>query len=271
MSNPHDTAATLARVYGAMEDRAEETDSPAKLRVARERLALVRRHYTGRGRLLDVGCATGTFVGEAAKDGFTAVGLEASRWAVDRARAQHPAARFTLGRLEDAAIERGVFDVITLWDVLEHVRSPTETLRRLHGWLAPEGHLFLHLPDARSATAMALGRHWPMLLREHLHYFSRTTLAKLLRRAGFLCVDFQASFAEHSVAGIAARLSQQPGAVGRVFGGLVPRGALGRAMVRVPTGEMFAVARKLPEAAPLVVDTASRHPPERRGEEKTVV
>lgn len=96
------------------------------------------------GRLLDVGCAGGTFLAEAREAGFDVHGLEINAAMAESARERYDLA-VTCSSIE-AAGELGRFDVVTMMDVLEHVPAPLEALRKVHGWLRPGGVLFVRGP-----------------------------------------------------------------------------------------------------------------------------
>ncbi len=136
-------------------------------------------------RLLDVGCATGIFLEVARDAGWSGEGLDISEYALARAREKGFAAR--PGTLADADFSPRSFDVLTLWDVVEHLPDPAGALARAHRLLRPGGTLALSTPDAGSLLARLLGRRWLGFrpIDEHLYFFSRRTLAAMLAAAGF--------------------------------------------------------------------------------------
>jgi 2-polyprenyl-3-methyl-5-hydroxy-6-metoxy-1,4-benzoquinol methylase len=140
---------------------------------------------TARPRLLDVGCATGIFLEVARSAGWSGEGLDISAYALDRARAKGFAVR--RGTLEEVDVADGSFDVLTMWDFIEHVPDPAATLARAHRLLRPGGTLALSTPDAGSLLARLLGPRWLGFrsIDEHLYFFSRRTLAAMLEGAGF--------------------------------------------------------------------------------------
>jgi 2-polyprenyl-3-methyl-5-hydroxy-6-metoxy-1,4-benzoquinol methylase len=149
------------------------------------------------------------------------------------------------GLLEEVDFPPDGFEAVTLWDVLEHVGRPSDTLRRVQRWLADGGYLFLNLPDVSSWTARLMGRHWVLLLREHLWYFSPATMAAMLRRTGFELIEARPNTVHFSPANIAGRLAQQPGPIGRLGRRLSGRAGLKRMSVKFRMGEMQVVGRKL--------------------------
>ena len=247
MTNPGDDDATLARIYAALEDRVYDTEEENREAMARAHLAFVRRYCAAPGRLLDAGCATGTLVRVASEAGWQVTGLDASAWSIERARARCPQAAFVQGSLEAAAFSDASFDAVTLWDTLEHVPDPAAALRRIRTWLRPGGWLFLNVPNCESVPARILGRHWVLLLREHLWYFSPRTLGALLERCGFLAVATQPNFVVYSLANVATRLAQYDGAPARMAGRFATRAVAKRIRLRFPIGEMNVAAQRTRE------------------------
>ena len=134
-------------------------------------------------RLLDVGAYCGYFVDVARERGFAAEGLELSRWAVERARALG----LTIHRatLEQHALVGPRYDVLTMWDVIEHFSDPRREVEHARALLCPGGRLFISTVDAGSLAAKLLGARWPWLMDMHLVYFDRRTITMLLEDAGF--------------------------------------------------------------------------------------
>jgi ubiquinone/menaquinone biosynthesis C-methylase UbiE len=133
--------------------------------------------------LLDVGCYTGVFVEIAARHGWDAWGVEPSRWAVTQAQAR--GLHVVQGTLDTADLPEAYFDVVTLWDVIEHVTDPQRTLQQVRRLLKPEGWVVVHTIDIDSLFARLMGARWPWLMEMHIYYFSRHTLRAMLERCGF--------------------------------------------------------------------------------------
>jgi 2-polyprenyl-3-methyl-5-hydroxy-6-metoxy-1,4-benzoquinol methylase len=243
MENPRDDDATLVRTYAKVADRSYEREDENRMRSAREHLALVTAYVAPPGRLLDVGCSSGIFAGVAQARGWEVVGVDPSTWAIARARARCPGAVFESRPLHELRFSPDRFDVITLWDVLEHVSAPVELLQRLKGWLVPGGWLFLSLPNADSMAARLMGKRWILLLREHLWYFAPSTIGRLLAEVGFSLINHRSKRVRFSLATIASRLGQYPGAAGALANRLSRFSILERVSVRFPIGEMYVVAR----------------------------
>ncbi len=140
------------------------------------------RAGTGR-RLLDVGCALGDFVLEAARRGWSAEGIEISEFAAAEARRR--GASVHLGSLGDGAVAAASYDVVTLYDTLEHTSDPLGMLRGARRALRPGGLAHIVTPNVDGLQARLLGRHWYHYKPgEHLVYFGPRTLRRAVEAAG---------------------------------------------------------------------------------------
>ena len=154
------------------------------------RLKRLERFVPARGMALDVGCAMGFFLSEAQNRGWNVQGLDISPYAAEYARE-----RFGIdvrqGSLLDLDYPENAYDLISLWDVIEHVPNPKAYVTRAAALLKPGGVIALATPDVGSLPARLTGKRWIgyKLSEEHLYYFSRETLSQMLERAGFDIVD----------------------------------------------------------------------------------
>lgn len=159
------------------------------------------RFVSGRaGRLLDMGCGLGFFVKAVSQHpGWEAYGCEISDTAVRYARETLGLSTVVRARLEDAPFPHESFDLVTMWDVLEHLRQPDSALERCREVLTKEGICFirtpnidLHLPRARVKKAVLGMRRGVSYLqaRDHCHHYSPAGIRTLLERNGFSRVEF---------------------------------------------------------------------------------
>lgn len=138
--------------------------------------------WAPRGRLLEIGCAHGFFL-ELARSHWEVRGIDVSAEAVAHARSLGLDA--IAGEFLTLPEEPGEYDLICLWDTLEHLERPIETLEKAARSLKPGGTLVLTTGDAGSLVARLRGERWRQIHPPtHLFYFSRATLAQALRRAG---------------------------------------------------------------------------------------
>ncbi|MBI4437181.1 MAG: methyltransferase domain-containing protein [Candidatus Omnitrophica bacterium] len=137
-----------------------------------------------RGRLLDVGCSRGHFLNGLKREGWEVEGIEVSKEAVSQAEKEFGLKIFQ-GKLEDAPFPENSFDVVTCWDVLEHVPEPVPFLKKCRSLLKGGGILFIDTPNVESLYACLIGRKWVGFNRYHLFYYSPETLRDILRKVGF--------------------------------------------------------------------------------------
>ena len=166
-------------------------DAELRTRGFKERLKQIETWVGKRGRLLDYGCAVGLFVKVAAESGWHATGYERSEWAAQYGR-DHYGLDIVLGDGRSAPAFEGRFDVVTMWDVIEHLEHPRDVVESISKWLEPGGLLALNAVNSSSVGARLAGRHWRHLAPpHHLQYFSRASLRRLLNDCGFDVVSRQ--------------------------------------------------------------------------------
>jgi len=136
-----------------------------------------------KGTLLDVGCYTGFFLECARERGWQTSGIEPSRWA---ARYAGDELGFDVynGPVERYSSDQK-FDVVTLWDVLEHLPNPVEVLSILRRHVRDDGLLVFATHNLDHKVARVLGRHFPLFMEMHTVHFNNDTLGKLLDKTGF--------------------------------------------------------------------------------------
>ncbi len=156
----------------------------------RRRQAVLR--YQQSGCLLDLGCATGDFLNEMRVSGqWQVYGVEPISLPAQIARDRFALEVF-VGKLEEANFTENYFDVITLWDVLEHVPNPSTTLSEIWRILKPGGWLFIQTPDPDSWEPRLFGPSWMGWdAPRHLYMFPRTVLMRYLGKNGFRVIKVQ--------------------------------------------------------------------------------
>jgi SAM-dependent methyltransferase len=149
------------------------------------RMEIVRR-YLSKGRLLDVGCALGHFLEVSMDQGFDATGLEIAPFCADNIK-ERLGLSIKNCDLITARFPARSFDAITMWDVIEHVRSPDRDIAEANRILRENGFLFITTGDIGSMFARVSGRFWHLLTPpQHLFYFTPRSINKMLRENGFV-------------------------------------------------------------------------------------
>jgi 2-polyprenyl-3-methyl-5-hydroxy-6-metoxy-1,4-benzoquinol methylase len=160
-------------------------------RQARYYLGVLRSMGITAGRLLDVGCATGFFLDEARQAGFEVVGCDVSGFAVAHA-CEVLGLHVVQGDFLEADLPPRSFDVITLFNVLEHLPDQRAVARKLAELLRPGGVLVVETWDYRAPVARVLGAYWhdwapPFVL----YYYTKRTLAALFGSARWAMIGYR--------------------------------------------------------------------------------
>jgi ubiquinone/menaquinone biosynthesis C-methylase UbiE len=236
-TNPRLTTDEIMRAYEGVQDPLYVEEYDGRAITFQRHLQRVEALKPPPGRLLDVGAYSGVFVEAAKGRGWDAWGLEPCRWAVDQARRRH--LNMIEGSLDTVDLEEQSFDVVTMWDVIEHVTDPLGQLRKLHRILKPGGMAVLHTMDLDSTFAKLMGSRWPWLMEMHIYYFTPQTLGRMAERAGFKVVKARAEGRYLRLGYVATRV----GGINR-FAGKLAAGALrvcGLREVAIPLnfGDLF--------------------------------
>ena len=124
--------------------------------------------------ILDVGCGKGDFVDAALDGGYKAEGIELAQPAVDIARGYG----LPVTKLDffSSDIQESSRDVVTMFEVIEHLPDPVAFLRRAEMVVKPGGLIYVTTPNFNSLDRRVLGSQWTAIHREHLSYFTPSTL-----------------------------------------------------------------------------------------------
>jgi SAM-dependent methyltransferase len=199
------------------------------------RLAKIVRTDVGQfNNFLDFGCGSGGFL--VAMDDHTGVGFELGEpGAFFAGRSQVKTGHF-LDLAGGPDLEKESFDLITSFDVFEHLPDLDQYVRALRMLLKPGGHLVITVPDIGRWNAKLAGARWNMYLLEHLWYFNKETLRAFMKRAGFRETHHRILPYDAPVAHIVRRVAQTYGFSTPEFG---PK--LSSIVVPVPIGLMYGV------------------------------
>lgn len=199
-------------------------------------------------RLLDVGCYTGIFVEIAAAAGWDAWGVDPSSWAV--AETHKAGLQVVEGTLEMAGFPDAHFDVITMWDVIEHVGDPAAELRRAYRLLRPGGTLVVHTMDIDSPFARLMGHRWPWLMEMHIFFFSQDTLCQMVEQVGYRVLHCLPQGRYTRLGYLATRVRAFSRPVAWLMERLVRGLRLEGLAVPINLGDLFTLYARKPDQAP---------------------
>ena len=144
----------------------------------------------GKGEILDIGCGKGDFVRVATREGWQATGIDLSESAVRIAQ------RFSIPVVKLDFLSKDIFsnsyDIITMFEVLEHLQHPVQFLRKAESVIRSGGLLYITTPNFNSLDRMVLAKNWEVIHREHLTYFTPSTLRSIIQEnTSFRIVDIE--------------------------------------------------------------------------------
>jgi SAM-dependent methyltransferase len=256
--NPRLRSDLIFSSYTAGDDPTYVSQLEARERTFARSLEEIERAAGGKGKLLDIGTAAGAFVAAARSAGWDAEGCEPNTWLADWG-ARHYGMTIRQGSVFDQNYPPESFDVVTLWDVIEHTTNPREMLEHCRTLLKPGGVLVVNYPDIGSWIARALARRWLFLTSVHLYYFTRETMRTMLERTGFSVETVRPHFQRLELEYILFRGSLLSEGLSRAARAIVRPLGLSRAQVPYWLGQTFVLARRVdargPKGAP---------PPQRR-------
>lgn len=138
-------------------------------------------------RLLDIGCGDGKFVYDAITQGYDAIGIDLSPDRISKGKELYNLndAQLICQNIDDFS-ENQTFDIIVMWDIIEHVESPSSVLKSIRKISHENTKIFILTMSVDSLTYRVFGDEWNyMNPTQHLHYFSHETMRKMLEKEGF--------------------------------------------------------------------------------------
>lgn len=239
-ADPVADASLLVRLYAASNITYGEEIPDLRITYARY-LAQLTEFTQAKGTLLEVGCGSGFALETALDAGYAAVtGVEPS--AAAKAQA-HPRVRerIVTGMMTPGLFAPASFDVITLFQVLDHLPDPAAMLRECRRILKPGGYVLALNHDAAAWGARLLGTRWPTVVTEHLWLFSVRTESALFTRCGFRVRQAGAAVNRFSLGFLAGYIPWLPKLKSRLLPAF-RQSRLGRVRISLPFGNLYLIA-----------------------------
>lgn len=191
--NPRLKPEFVISAYSNAVDQLYVSQEEGRLKTFEKGLKLVESYAPRKGKILDVGCAAGFFVKVAKEHGWDACGVEPGRWMGEWGR-QKNNINIIDGTLREAKFAEGCFDVVTMWDVLEHTPDPVAELAEVYRILKPGGILVINFPNVGSKLARLAGRNWWFFLSVHLYHFTPQTITTMLEKNNLSVLSLRRHF-----------------------------------------------------------------------------
>jgi 2-polyprenyl-3-methyl-5-hydroxy-6-metoxy-1,4-benzoquinol methylase len=139
-----------------------------------------------KGSILDIGCQKGEFLKRMEEKGWKVFGVDISVSSCNYARKKLGLKNIYAGDVLDFDFPERYFDVVTMWQVIEHLRDPLATLRKINRLLKRDGVLIFECPNFGSFTSRVFKDKWPGLdVPRHLYQFTPPVIRAMAEKAGF--------------------------------------------------------------------------------------
>jgi 2-polyprenyl-3-methyl-5-hydroxy-6-metoxy-1,4-benzoquinol methylase len=197
-TSPRPTGATIGYYYPAdygpykgtvvADTAAKPTDIKARLIAFAKKIfdtkAATLPNMPNKGRMLEIGCASGSFLHSMAQAGWQVEGIEFSEEAAQTARSL--GYEVATGAVETLEKPESRFDLIVGWMVLEHLHDPVGSLQKMARWAKLEGKLAISVPNAGSKEFRIFGARWYALqLPTHLFHYDTKSIVRVLDAGGW--------------------------------------------------------------------------------------
>lgn len=229
--------------YETTEDQVYVRSSKQR-RKTYDRLLVDILKFKEKGRLLDIGCATGILM-DAAAPYFDVEGIELSKWAADRASIKH---RVYTTPLRETNLANNTYDIITLMGVIEHFSEPLQEISAISKLLSCGGLLVIYTGDVEAWLPKMLGKRWWWYQGMHLNMFSYRTCCDLMLKCGLRILKHRKHTTYFSLASLSISLNRYP--FGRIFQPILNLPGVKDIVIPVTlSGEMLLFAQKGGEIA----------------------
>lgn len=149
-----------------------------KRKAIKNKIRLIKSLNTPKKNLLDIGCGTGTFIGECQREGWNVLGIEPNEKARLRAIKDYNVKVVNPEGL--MLLESNSYSVITMWHVLEHVHTLTKRIEEIYELLNTGGYILIAVPNLTSSDAKYYKNHWAAFdVPRHLYHFSPEVIINL--------------------------------------------------------------------------------------------
>lgn len=228
----------ISTYYEVVEDPTYFVEQPAREKTFKRYLNNLEKISGKKGKLLDIGTHTGLFVKLAKDSGWEATGVEPNKWSVDFAKKNYGITLLNKSFTKNL-FKPNTFDVITMWDVIEHFTDPIGELKKIFFYLKPGGVLAFSTVDPNSILAKLMGTKWPWYMEMHRVFLDRKSAKFYLEKEGFRNVLFQAHWRSLSLGYLATRLAALHPKLAELSGKLVKKLQLSRKIIPYYANDLY--------------------------------
>ena len=242
--NPRLKSNEIVKGYSEGSDETFVSQANAREYTFFDSLKNIEKILPKKGKVLDVGTAGGSFLAAAKKRGWKVYGCEPNKWMAKWGKKNY-GIEIKSGTLFDQGYKKDFFDLITLWDVIEHTTDPSKVLKKCNQILKNKGILVVNYPDIGSLIARLTKRKWPFLISVHLYYFTRSTMTSMLKKAGFEIVQIKPHFQKLELGYLCYRAGTYSKILSKIGSKIISTLGLQHKQVPYWLGQTFVIARKI--------------------------
>jgi len=215
-NNPKLICKDVKGIYGYNDYAGERINKQYAFRKICQKIQLYSKEQLKPLRLLDFGCGLGYFLDSAYDFGYLVQGVEFNEYAINYIRNRYT---YKIISYEDFLKTEEKFDVITLFDVIEHLRDPFETLNRIYNLINNDGLLIISTMDSHSYVSGLLGLRLEDFkrIREHIYFFSKKNLTDLLIKSGFEILEAKSQGHTFELKHLASRIKNSLPFIGNIL------------------------------------------------------
>lgn len=229
---------TISTYYEVAEDPLYFAEQPARKITFNHYLDKLEKVFPQKGRLLDVGTNTGLFVRLALDRGWQAQGLEPNRWATKYARDNYHI-KLVNKPFTKHIFAPASFDVITMWDVIEHFVDPIKELKTIFWYLKPRGIFVFSTVDPHSLMARTMGSRWSWYMEMHRVFFDRPTVRRYLATTGFRKIVLQSHWRHLSLGYLSTRLAAVSPRISNISSKIIAKAGLDSLIVPYYANDLY--------------------------------
>lgn len=188
-TNPRPTENEMGRYYES-EDYVSHSNTHEGLinkiyhqvkKAIKNKIALLNSLHPKNKVLLDIGCGTGSFIGECKKQGWSVLGVEPNEKARKAAIADY---NIQVIEQDNLLKDKNTFSIITMWHVLEHVHQLKKRIAEIYDLLIPEGYVLIAVPNYTSYDSQFYKNYWAAYdVPRHLYHFAPQVIKSLFEKS----------------------------------------------------------------------------------------
>lgn len=232
------TQAQVSTYYEVANDPLYFAEQNARKTTFERYLQKLENYYPKKGKLLDIGTNTGLFVKIAQDNGWDAIGLEPNKWGVDYAKKNYGLALVNKP-FEMRTFKKNSFDVVTMWDVIEHFTDPVSEIKIVFNILKPDGVFAFSTIDPESFLAKSMGTRWSWYMEMHKVFFNKNSAEYYLKKSGFKKIVFTSHWRNLSLGYLATRLQAINPKISKMAGKIISGSGLSKTIVPYYANDLY--------------------------------